>query len=155
MKYAIVTAMFLAAGAAEAKPMPTIVDVEDVYVTQINQEPFNARVCTKVQVPIYGTVQRNGDAGAGALGGMIIGGILGKGITGKDDGAAAGAVLGGIIGANNATKNEKIITGYTTENRCENVTRYKEVTTRHYDHTVLTMKYNGYTYTLEFIDITK
>ena len=36
--------------------------------------------------------------------GMIVGGILGKGITGKDNGAAAGAVMGGVIAADARSK---------------------------------------------------
>jgi len=35
---------------------------------------------------------------------MIIGGIIGKGVTGDDKGAAAGAVLGGVIGADKGGK---------------------------------------------------
>lgn len=87
-----------------------------VYTTVPRQE------CTMVEVPVYGTVTREGNAGEGALAGMIIGGILGKGVTGKDDGAAAGAVIGGIIGADRAgTRQEQVITGYRTERQCSEV----------------------------------
>ena len=45
-----------------------------------------------------------GQTGSGAsagdvLGGMIIGGLIGKGASGDDKGAAAGAVIGGMIAA--------------------------------------------------------
>ena len=78
--------------------------------------------CEDVEVPIYGNVQNNGNAGEGALAGMIIGGILGKGVTGDDGGAAAGAVIGGIIGADRAQNgSRRVITGYTTERQCREV----------------------------------
>jgi uncharacterized protein YcfJ len=78
--------------------------------------------CENVEVPIYGNVQNNRNAGEGALAGMIIGGILGKGVTGDDGGAAAGAVIGGIIGADRAQNgSRRVITGYTTERQCREV----------------------------------
>ena len=46
--------------------------------------------------------------------GMILGGILGKGVTGKDNGAVAGAVLGGVTLADNK-KTKQVITGYLTQ----------------------------------------
>jgi outer membrane lipoprotein SlyB len=86
------------------------------------------RVCDNVETPIYGertVTTQGGDAGEGALAGMIIGGILGKGVSGNDKGAAAGAVIGGIIGADKAqkggTRTERYITGYKTERVCNNV----------------------------------
>lgn len=96
----------------------------------------NKRVCNNVETPIYGTrtvtTTGNGNAGEGALAGMIIGGILGKGVSGNDKGAAAGAVIGGIIGADKATKDktqtERYITGYKTERVCENVKTYQSHT---------------------------
>ena len=76
-------------------------------------------MCQNVEVPIYGTVTRQGGGASGGhiLGGMIIGGLLGKRATGKDNGAATGAVLGGIIAADKANKpkTETVITGYNTE----------------------------------------
>ena len=88
---------------------------EIVYTTTPRQQ------CQNVEVPIYGTVTRQGNAGEGALTGMIIGGLLGKGATGDNDGAAAGAVIGGIIGADRATRTEQVITGYRTERQCSEV----------------------------------
>jgi len=73
-----------------------VVDYDKTIVTEI---PKTIQVCENVKVPIYSSVQVQGDAGGGALLGMILGGILGKGVTGDDGGAAAGAVLGGVIGA--------------------------------------------------------
>lgn len=84
-------------------------------------------VCRTQDVPIYETrtVNTNRNAGADALAGMIIGGIIGKGVTGQDNGAAAGAVIGGIIGANegqrgSTTRQERVIVGYERKTVCEN-----------------------------------
>lgn len=115
-------AAILVANAANADPMATITYVEPIYETV--SVPRTHQVCSIVQVPVYGNVQ-GGDAGAGALGGMIIGGLLGKGVTGDDGGAAAGAVIGGIIGANQAQNgSRRVITGYRDERQCSNETTY-------------------------------
>ena len=53
------------------------------------------------------TVSRS-NAGENALGGMIIGGIIGKALTGQDNGAAAGAVIGGVIGADKARQTNEV-----------------------------------------------
>lgn len=129
-------------------------DVEDVFATVIESTPTTRQVCENVEVPIYGTVQRQGGAtGGDVLGGMIIGGLLGKGLTGKDDGAAAGAVFGGIIAADQANKpkSERVITGYKTERQCQNVTEYKDVRKKVYDYSILTFKYNGQEFQTTFV----
>src|SRR6056300_1246658 len=76
--------------------------IEDYYYTVYDRVPETKRICETVQVPVYG-VERRQTNGADVLGGMIIGGILGKGLTGKDNGAAAGAVIGGIAAAETNT----------------------------------------------------
>lgn len=97
----------------------TITFIEPRYQYQNTTTPMEH--CGEVQVPIYGTVQ-GGNAGEGALLGMIIGGAIGKGVTGQDNGAAAGAVIGGIIGADRAQNGSRqVITGYRTEIVCETV----------------------------------
>jgi len=72
------------------------------------------RVCEDVEVPIYKRVasgNQTGDVVAGA----IVGGILGKAVTGKNQGAVAGAIIGGAA-ASNATKRR--IVGYKIERQC-------------------------------------
>lgn len=107
----------------------SVVQINPVYTQVKQQQP--KQVCRNVEVPVYGTVQGQGDAAGGALAGMIIGGILGKGISGNDDGAAAGAVIGGLIGADKGAKggNKQVITGYRTERQCstEYTTAYSTV----------------------------
>lgn len=152
-KFIITASLCLAASVANAETK--MVGVQDYYATQVISEPYAVKECYTVEVPIYGQRQ-GGDAGAGALGGMILGGILGKGLTGDDGGAAAGAVLGGIIGANEAQNNtRRVVTGYKQERKCDQVTRYRDKTRRVYDYSVVTFKQNGRTYELQFIDATK
>ena len=122
MKKLLATAALIvtALPAAAETRYATITNVQPNYQTVYMNVPKTQ--CQNVEVPIYGTVTRQGNAGEGALAGMIIGGILGKGVTGKDDGAAAGAVIGGIIGADRAgTRQEQVITGYETQRQCSEV----------------------------------
>ena len=122
MKKLLATAALVvtALPAAAETRYATITGVQPNYQTVYMNVP--RQQCQNVEVPIYGTVTRQGNAGEGALAGMIIGGILGKGVTGKDDGAAAGAVIGGIIGADRSgTRQEQVVTGYKTERQCSEV----------------------------------
>ena len=133
----------------------TTATIEDIYATVVEQTPYTRQVCTNVEVPIYGTVTRQGGGASGGdvLTGMILGGLLGKGATGKDDGAAAGAVLGGIIAADKAKKpkTETVITGYKIERQCQNVTEYKNVNKKVYDYSIITFKSSdGYEYSVPF-----
>ena len=90
--------------------------VKDHYKTVTERVPYTEHVCNWVDVPIYG--QKGGGASAGdVLGGMIIGGLIGKGVTNKDNGAAAGAVIGGMIAADKKKGNQQIV-GYRQEQRC-------------------------------------
>ena len=98
----------------EVQPLTRVVSVERPH-----------RSCNTVEVPVYGNV--GGGASAGdVLGGMIIGGLLGKGVSGNDKGAAAGAVIGGMISADKNT--QQGIIGYRQENRCttEYITELQE-----------------------------
>ena len=126
MKHLLLTASLLVATAtpalADRQAMATITSVEPNYRTVYMNVP--RQQCRNVEVPIYGTIQREGNAAEGALAGMIIGGILGKGVTGKDDGAAAGAVIGGIIAADKGNQSQRVITGYKIERQCRQENRY-------------------------------
>lgn len=136
---------FLIAGAlasvfATSAYADTIKVTVPVVASQANYVTKNIRTpqqqCNVVDVPIYGNV--GGGASAGdVLGGMIIGGLLGKGVSGNDQGAAAGAVIGGMISADKKQGNRQIV-GYKQEQRC--TTTY---TTERVE------QINGYTVTYE------
>lgn len=119
-----------------------------VYVTT----PIDKTVCKDVQVPVYEDVQVQGNAAEGALAGMIIGGILGKGVSGKDDGAAAGAIIGGLIGADKGAKpkTKRQVIGYELVQRCEEVTSYEQRQRQVYSHSTIRFYLNGKRYVLEF-----
>jgi uncharacterized protein YcfJ len=116
-------------------------------VTQVKPNYENVRVnvprttCRDIEVPIYGMVQRNGASSGDVLTGMLFGGLLGKGITGKDNGAAAGAVFGGMIAADRAQGTDRVITGYTLEQRCSQTDRYE--TRERIKNYRITYEYNG------------
>ena len=150
----LVTAAALVALSTPVAAEQIKANIEDVFATVIESTPYTRQVCNNVEVPIYGTVTRQGSAtGGDVLGGMILGGLLGKGVTGKDDGAAAGAVLGGIIAADKANKpkTETVITGYKTERQCENITEYKDVNKKVYDYSIITWTVDGQTFQTTFV----
>ena len=96
--------------------------------------------CQNVEVPVYGTVQGGGASSGDVLAGMIIGGLLGKGITNKDNGAAAGAVLGGVIAADKNNSRQQIV-GYKTERQCQQVVSYE--TERYLKNNKIYFTWNG------------
>lgn len=115
----------LATSVAANTVLARITGVEPRYQNVYQNVPTTQ--CQDVEVPVYGTVQGGGASGGDVLAGMIIGGILGKGATGKDNGAAAGAVIGGIIAADQGNRNRQVITGYRIERQCSEVMVRSEV----------------------------
>ena len=120
----------LVAGTANATVYNTVtgqlIKKEPVYTYVHQNSP--QQVCTTVDVPVYGTVQNNntGASGGDVLAGAIIGGILGKAITGQDNGAGFGALVGAMTSAEKKKGGtSRQIVGYTKENRCE--TKYISV----------------------------
>ena len=142
----------LLASSAHANERVTDVKVFDHNRVIYKQVPTTQTFCRDVKVPVYENVQREGDAAGGALAGMIIGGILGKGISGKDDGAAAGAVIGGLIGADKGSKpkTEQRVIGYEYIEKCNTETVIEEVKTEVYSHSTIRFYLNGQRYVLEF-----
>ena len=116
------------------------------------QVPTTQTFCRDVKVPVYGNVQKQGNAAEGALLGMIIGGVIGKGVSGNDDGAAAGAVIGGLIGADKGAKpkNGQEVVGYEYVEKCNTETVIEEVKTEVYSHSTIRFFINGQRYVLEF-----
>ena len=126
--------------------------VKHVYKNVWDTRPTTSRQSYNTEVPVYGTVRRQGDAAAGALLGMILGGVSGKVISGNDKGAAGGAIIGGLIGADQGSqpKSKTVIIGYRNERVCEDVTTYDDVKVKAYSHSVIKWQKNGRIYSLEF-----
>ena len=113
--------------------------VQDFYKTVTKNIPQTEQICEQRQVPIY---ENTGGASAGdVLGGMIIGGLLGKGVTGNDKGAAAGAVIGGMVAADKGQKKETVIVGYKQEQQCS--TQYVRKTVSVRGNNVVTVEIDG------------
>lgn len=126
--------------------------VKDHYTTVYDSTPVTKRYCENVEVPIYSTRQRQGNAAEGAILGMIIGGLAGKAVTGKDNGAAAGAVMGGVIGADKGSKpkTEQVITGWRNERQCQDVVEYVNTPKKVYDYSTLVFTLDGKRYRIDF-----
>jgi len=138
----------LVATPAVAQQKATQVQVEDFYSYYTEQTPKTERVCQTVEVPVY-TTRKKGASGGDILGGLIIGGLLGKAVTGDDKGAAAGAVIGGVASAER-NKTEQVVSGYRDELQCETVETYDVVNHKQYDYSVLTFKLDGQSYSVTF-----
>jgi uncharacterized protein YcfJ len=76
------------------------------------------QVCREENVPVYGKVQGQGASGLDVLAGAVIGGLFGKALTDKDEGAAAGAVVGGVVAAEAGRADRTEIVGYTQKEVC-------------------------------------
>jgi|TARA_A100001011_G_C14252891_1_gene818713 uncharacterized protein YcfJ len=135
------TMMF--AGVASAGTVRVNGEVIDHFKTVIDREPYKVEVCEKVSNKTPGSAT-TGDL----LTGAIIGGIIGKAITNKDDGAAAGAVLGTIITNENKRENGSTTT---THDRCFWETRYKESQRTTYSHSTFTFEFEGKLHTVQFV----
>jgi len=82
------------------------------------------KVCREENFPVYGKVKGQGASGLDVLGGAIIGGLFGKALTNKDEGAAAGAVIGGVVAAESGKADKTQIIGYEQKTKCS--TQYVE-----------------------------
>ena len=139
-KLLITTAVILAtASSAFATEYARIKKIEPRYTTGYQNVPTTQ--CQDVEIPIYGTQQGNGASGGDVLTGMIIGGLLGKGATGKDKGAAVGAVIGGVIAADKGQNNKRVIIGYEIERQCSEVMTRQQISTIKDYH--ITFEWNG------------
>jgi uncharacterized protein YcfJ len=102
--------------AANAEIYATIMKVTPNY--SYTKSYTKKKSCHTIDEPIYGQTSVHGASSGDVLTGIVLGGLLGKGATGKDKGAAAGAVLGGIIAANRNNTKSTII-GYRQVPNCE------------------------------------
>jgi uncharacterized protein YcfJ len=144
MKYiSIIAILFATTASADSSVKGNVVDY---YNNIVVSTPHEKRLCEEYQVPIYG--QQGSADGGDVLMGMIIGGLMGKGLTGQDNGAAAGAVFGGVIAADKA--NKTAIQGYKTETKCRTEIRYSDRTERRYTHSIITFRYEGRDISVQF-----
>lgn len=116
----------------------TITNVSENWTYENRRVPHEQ--CTKVRVPITRNNNRS-SAGVDALAGMIIGGIIGKGISGNDKGAAAGAIIGGVVGADNHSKSKP---EYREERRC--VIKYEYISESVQAGYIVDYMYEGHLY---------
>jgi len=155
MKKSVLTILPLVMVTATAAAADKVdrVKVYDHTTTIVTQVPTTETRCRWESVPIYEDTVVQGDAAGGALAGMIIGGILGKGVSGNDDGAAAGAVIGGLIGADKGSKpkTKRVIVDYKDEKRCEDHVVYIDQKQERYSHSTIRFYLNGKRYVVEFI----
>lgn len=108
----------------------TVTAVQPVYTSSYVNQPTNR--CNIVQVPVYGN--RGGASGLEVLGGAIIGGLIGKGVTDTDEGAVVGGVIGGVAAAE--AGRGRVVIGYRNERRCEVVDNWiAQNTVSHYNVT--------------------
>ena len=154
MKNLILTAFVASSISSTAYAEQINARIKDHYTTIYDTAEVIDRRCEMIDVPVYGTrqVQRNGGAAGNALLGMIIGGAVGKGLTGKDNGAATGAVMGGIIGADQGSKSrtEEYVKGYRSEKSCTDAVTYREVPKNVYSHSTLRFTLDGKRYKIDF-----
>ena len=110
--------------------------VHDTFKDVINRQSYNVEVCYDKQV--------SGDKTGDTLSGAILGGILGKALTGKDDAAAFGAILGGLVGHNesNATGGSRTV--------CQIETHFKDTNSRIYSHSTIVFVHEGTEYRVRF-----
>lgn len=146
------TAIALMSTSVLANEAATDVRVFDHVKTVTTNIPVTTTECQNVQVPIYGTVQQQGNAVEGAIGGAIIGGILGQALGGDKNSRNAGAVFGAIVGGDKASKPKtgQAIVGYKQERQCFDQVTYQNATQEVYSHSTIRFTVNGYRYVVNF-----
>ena len=130
----------------------TDVRIFDHTKTMRVDTPTTQRVCEDMNVPIYGTTTRQGNASGGALIGMLLGAAGGKAVTGDDKGAAIGAIMGGLVGADKGAqpKQSQTIVGYEKKLVCNDVTSVSSQLVDVYSHSTIRFYVDGVRYVLKF-----
>ena len=136
---AIAACMIAFSSSAFADTFGKVTNVKEVYTYTYVDKPENR--CYDVSVPVYSN--RHSDGGDVFLG-MIIGGVLGKAVTGNDNGAAIGAVIGGV---SSADKTRQVQVGTRVERQCETI--YVQQRVPVITSYVVTYRWNGGLYTAE------
>ena len=117
-----------------------VVDVEPNWIEVVRTVPVES--CNITQVPIYENVQGQGATGLEVLFGSVFGGLLGKAVTDKDEGAIAGAVIGGAVVAEAGRAPQLRIVGYESKEIC--TTRYVQRTESVPEDYTIQYDWNGY-----------
>lgn len=117
-----------------------VTDVEPNWIEVVRDVPVTK--CSIAQVPIYENVQGQGATGLEVLFGSVFGGLLGKAVTDKDEGAVAGAVIGGVVAAEAGRAPELRIVGYEDKEIC--TTRYVQRTESVPEDYTIQYDWNGY-----------
>ena len=121
-------------------------NVVDHYERQIDFIEDSQEVCRLVKIPIYHMPHR--PTGAEILGGLVIGGALGKVISGDDKGALAGAVVGGLV---TSSQQEPRIVGYSRKRVCEDKIFHRKEYRQEYSHSTISFTINGVSYNKTFM----
>lgn len=152
MKYSVIALALVATTASADMTQPTMAQsvngtVQDHYQTVTRQIPHTERVCTTVEVPVYG--QGGDDIGSFIMGG-VIGSAVGNQMSGADGAGAIGAIVGGAIANEHQKKHNGRVVGYRQEQRCQNQTTYSTVTEEVYKYSTMSFIQNGKAYTVRF-----
>jgi len=117
----ILSLVAMGACAAPAAAEKAIITEVEPNWTQVTRN-VPVETCNMAQVPIYEQVTGQGATGLEVLFGALFGGLAGKAITDKDEGAAAGAIIGGAVAAEAGRAPQLRIVGYENKEIC--TTRY-------------------------------
>jgi uncharacterized protein YcfJ len=117
-----------------------VTNVEPNWIKVVRTVPVES--CGITQVPIYENVQGQGATGLKVLFGSVFGGLLGKAVTDKDEGAIAGAVIGGAVVAEAGRAPQLRIVGYESKEIC--TTRYVQRTESVPEDYTIQYDWNGY-----------
>tara|TARA_X000001382_G_scaffold126759_1_gene113752 strand:- start:239 stop:763 length:525 start_codon:yes stop_codon:yes gene_type:complete len=118
----------------------TVTHVEPNWIEVVRTVPV--KKCSVAQVPIYEQVNGQGATGLDVLFGTLFGGLAGKALTDKDEGAVAGAVIGGVVAAEAGRSPQLRIVGYEDKEICTN--RYVQRTESVPEDYTIQYDWNGY-----------
>tara|TARA_R110002012_G_scaffold139919_1_gene297368 strand:+ start:578 stop:1057 length:480 start_codon:yes stop_codon:yes gene_type:complete len=125
-------------------------NIKHIYEDVTISKPYEVKECYFKEVPVYSELPSTTIQGADVVTGMLLGGLLGKVVTGKDKGAVGGAMLGGVLSAT-PRKGQRMLRGHMKEEVCHIRTKSEWVTTREYMYSLITFETSdGHTYELQF-----
>lgn len=147
---AVVMTLICYANVSKADENIVSSNIKHIYEDITINKPYEVKECYFKEVPVYSEVPSTITSGADVVTGMILGGLLGKVVTGKDRGAVGGAMLGGVLSAA-PRKNQRMLRGHMKEEVCHIKAKAKWVTTREYAYSLITFETSdGHTYELQF-----